>query len=541
MELVEGTSLEHTIDSRGPLPLHEIVRIGSQIASGLRAAHQRGLVHRDIKPANILLEASTQRVKITDFGLARAVDDGHLSKEGRIAGTPQFMSPEQAKGLRVDHRSDLFSLGCVLYAMCTGRLAFSAATALTTLRGICDAQPAPIHQANASIPPWLEELVGRLLEKDPNRRPQTAGEVAHALLQHRSCGPAPAPSTSPAMNPPAALPPRRQRWIAAALASVALVFLAGVIIIIKSPDGQATRIEVPLGAHVRVASDGKVEVDLAGDPSSTPAAAPKSTASGPMPRTSSQSAPPAGQASPTAVWEQSVATLAGPALVAAVSQRLRQVNTGFDGQLTPTLDGDAIAGLELVADHVSDLSPLRVLPNLKVLVCGGSNFANPARLADLSPLQGLPLTTLLCGRTRVADLAPLKGMPLETLDCADTRVHDLSPLIDMPLRHLSVQSTHVSDLSPLKNMPLVSLNCAHTQVTDFGPLAGIQLHVLICDGTKVKDLSALRALPLRTLNWRSYDYRSQPHCDVVRSITTLEEINGLPAAQFWKQVAAQGE
>src|SRR5439155_11635913 len=118
------------LGDKGPLELKEILRIGSQTASGLAAAHKQGLIHRDIKPANILLENGVERVKITDFGLARAVDDASVSQSGVIAGTPQYMSPEQADAQALDHRSDLFSLGSVLYAMCTGRAPFRAASTM---------------------------------------------------------------------------------------------------------------------------------------------------------------------------------------------------------------------------------------------------------------------------------------------------------------------------------------------------------------------------------------------------------------------------
>ncbi len=126
MPVVEGTSLEQRVGDTGPLELKEILRIGMQIASGLAAAHAQGLVHRDVKPANILLENGVERVMITDFGLARAADDANMTQSGVIAGTPQYMSPEQARGNDVDHRSDLFSLGSVLYFMGTGRSPFRA-------------------------------------------------------------------------------------------------------------------------------------------------------------------------------------------------------------------------------------------------------------------------------------------------------------------------------------------------------------------------------------------------------------------------------
>ena len=110
MPVIGGKSLQQRIDDKGPLPVKEVLRIGMQIASGLAAAHAQGLVHRDVKPANILLENGVERVRITDFGLARAADDANMTQSGVIAGTPQYMSPEQARGNEVDFRSDLFSL-----------------------------------------------------------------------------------------------------------------------------------------------------------------------------------------------------------------------------------------------------------------------------------------------------------------------------------------------------------------------------------------------------------------------------------------------
>lgn len=130
MEFIPGQSLQQKIDSVGALDVRSIVRIGLQTAQGLDATHRQGLVHRDVKPANILLENGVERVQLTDFGLARAVDDIGMTRTGQITGTPQYMSPEQAQGERVAHRTDLFSLGCVLYAMCTGRAAFRADSAI---------------------------------------------------------------------------------------------------------------------------------------------------------------------------------------------------------------------------------------------------------------------------------------------------------------------------------------------------------------------------------------------------------------------------
>ena len=115
-----AASLQERLDRDGPLALPEILRIGMQTAAGLAAAHAQGLVHRDVKPANILLENGVERVRLTDFGLARAAADAAMTQSGMVAGTPHYMAPEQARGETADHRADLFSLGSTLYAMCTG-------------------------------------------------------------------------------------------------------------------------------------------------------------------------------------------------------------------------------------------------------------------------------------------------------------------------------------------------------------------------------------------------------------------------------------
>jgi serine/threonine protein kinase len=184
MEYVSGSSLQQKIDGGGALQLAQILRIGMQIASGLAAAHAQGLVHRDIKPANILLENGIERVKITDFGLARSIDDVRITQAGVVYGTPLYMSPEQAQGERVDQRSDLFSLGSVMYAMCTGRPPFRGDTGLAVLKRVCDHTPRPIREINPDIPESLVAIVSKLLAKNPDARFQSAGEVAELLSRH---------------------------------------------------------------------------------------------------------------------------------------------------------------------------------------------------------------------------------------------------------------------------------------------------------------------------------------------------------------------
>lgn len=181
MPYVPCESLQERIDKHGPFAVVDILRIGHQAALGLAAAHAQGLVHRDVKPANILLETNVDRVLLTDFGLARSVDDAMLTRTGIIAGTPQYMSPEQANGDGVDHRSDLFSLGGVLYAMCTGRPPFRAETTFGVLRKIRETSPRSIRDINPDIPDWLERIVMKLLAKDVSDRFTTAAEIATLL------------------------------------------------------------------------------------------------------------------------------------------------------------------------------------------------------------------------------------------------------------------------------------------------------------------------------------------------------------------------
>lgn len=208
MEFITGLTLEQCIEQGGPLAVRDILRIGKETALGLAAAHAQGLIHRDIKPGNILLEKKPEvrsqkpegsasvpsddgplasdyvRVKITDFGLARAADDASLTQSGVIAGTPLYMSPEQARGDPLDSRTDLFSLGGVLYTMCTGQAAFRAANSMAVLKRVCDDAPRRIHELNPNVPGWLAAIVLKLLAKHPSDRLQSAAEVAELLDQH---------------------------------------------------------------------------------------------------------------------------------------------------------------------------------------------------------------------------------------------------------------------------------------------------------------------------------------------------------------------
>lgn len=182
MAYIRGGSLQKRLELEGSLSTIEVLRIGSQVAAGLVAAHEQGLVHRDIKPENILMEEGIERITITDFGLARAVDDNTVTQLGTIAGTPRYMSPEQARGEQLDQTSDLFSLGSVLYALCTGHPPFQADTSYGVMRMIIDEEPTSVQESNPNVSAWLAKLIAKLMAKDKSQRFESAEEV-HKLLE----------------------------------------------------------------------------------------------------------------------------------------------------------------------------------------------------------------------------------------------------------------------------------------------------------------------------------------------------------------------
>src|SRR5262245_37568139 len=186
MPRLEGEPLSDRLDRDGQLPMGDVMRVGREIAAGLAAVHEQGLVHRDLKPSNVWLEGAKGRVKLLDFGLVRDSGNSALATEtGAVIGTPAYMSPEQARGEPVDARSDLFSLGCVLYQLATGELPFGGDTALAALWAIVTHAPMRPETLNPQVPSILSALMRRLLAKSPDERPATAAEVAHELSNIR--------------------------------------------------------------------------------------------------------------------------------------------------------------------------------------------------------------------------------------------------------------------------------------------------------------------------------------------------------------------
>jgi serine/threonine protein kinase/Leucine-rich repeat (LRR) protein len=279
MPFLKGEPLDARLRRERPLPVTEVIRIGCEIAEGLAAAHAHGLIHRDIKPGNIWLEADTGRVKILDFGLARSTNDNvQLTQSGAIVGTPAYMAPEQARAQAVDHRADIFSLGCVMYEMATGRRPFIGENTMAMLTSLAVDTPAAVATLNPAIPAELAALIEQLLSKKPDRRPASATAVVDSLRRMLPQGTivmapaAPNPwadidldtptETAPAPKAlapvPSTPPPRRGVWVALALLLFGGIAFGMYQLVFKTENGTLI-VEVAKDAEVRF-KNGKLQI-----------------------------------------------------------------------------------------------------------------------------------------------------------------------------------------------------------------------------------------------------------------------------------------
>lgn len=187
MELVEGKSLQALLDGGHAFPVPRVIRIMEQTCSALQFAHERNIVHRDVKPANLMLTAD-DTVKVTDFGTAKILQFGTVQQTAHVMGTPSYMSPEQVKGRPVDGRSDIFSIGVMLYEMLTGEKPFPGQSITTVIYKIVNEEPVPPRQINPSIHPGLNDIVLRALAKEPENRYQSCRELLEDLRNYRAMG-----------------------------------------------------------------------------------------------------------------------------------------------------------------------------------------------------------------------------------------------------------------------------------------------------------------------------------------------------------------
>jgi WD40 repeat protein/serine/threonine protein kinase len=456
MPYVAGESLQSRLDRTGPLDVTEVARIGYEAASGLAAAHARGVIHRDIKPGNLLLEGEEAHVKITDFGLARAVNDVGLTQQGVVAGTPEYMAPEQARGEKVDHRADLFSLGSVLYACCTGGPPFRGETPLAVLRRVTDEAPPPIRNLEPRVPAWLDIVVARLLAKDPAQRFQTAAEVATLLggyLDHlRQPARVPAPDLPPSPLPVRAGGPENQEkgterpFRPPGFRSAPLLVL--VVLAALGLGSSLLLLAVPAGDEA-----------APGDPPDAIAALEKLGAK--------------------VIRDES---LPGKPVVEADLKDTKVT----DAELKALASLTRLRSLDLRRTAVTDngLKELAPLRELRALELGETRVAGPG-LRDLAPLARLE--TLRLERTPVTDagLAALTALP--------------------QIRSLSLEGAEVTDqglkaVGTLKH--LVALNLGQTKVTDAGlkeltgltELGWLGLYFTAVTDAGMKDIAQLKQL-----------------------------------------------
>ncbi len=562
MEFIPGETLQARLSRTGPFGAAEVVRIGRQIAEGLAAAHEQGLVHRDVKPANVLVEAgSPERAKLTDFGLARAADDASLSQSGVVAGTPMYMSPEQALGESLDHRTDLFSLGSVLYAITSGRPPFRADGAVAVLKRVAEDTPRPIREIIPETPDWLCRVIQKLHAKDPAERFQTAREVADLLADcERQL--AAHDGLMDLSRIPAGKQASKKRWRWVAVAVVALAVLLGAVIVAAQYDWFAAR------------------TTARNDPS---------------PPGPTDHEPKDSNRKWMEAFTKYVATLPPHEQVGAVEAELRKRTVIPGGAVGSRIDGGKVVMLNLSELRgVIDLSPVAALPHLDAIYLPGGSFdleplrglrltyldcVSDHRITDLSPLRGMPLKYLRIWQWTGDDITPLRGMPLQELnvgggggkvdmtvlkgmpleklylmhtDVSDlsalagmrltdlglsgSRVTDLTQLRGMPLRALTIDDTAVADLRPLAGMALDHLQISKTKVTDLSPLKGMPLTIFHCKGAAATDLRPLAGAPVKNLEWDVVPGRD---AEILRGVKTLETINGQPAAEFWKQAGKE--
>ncbi len=536
MEFLDGYPLDGYLKKKGNLAILQVLRIGAEAAAGLAAAHKIGLVHRDIKPANLWLEAPHGRVKVLDFGLARPVDaEVELTQSGAIVGTPAYMSPEQARGEKVDHRTDLFSLGGVLYRLCTGTVPFHGPSVMSVLMALGTQEPPPVRDANPDVPESLAALIHQLLAKRADARPQSAAEVVQRLraiattlanpsvqVLHVPMSVTAAPEASPfadldtelVSRGPVAAPVRKKpgsRWraVAAGFAAFSALVLCGVIVVIRNRDGTETRIEVPDGATVTVkGNDGKTLAQVGPVKKPVVAADPDRAA---------------------ATW------------VIAQGGFVRVLGADNDIKSAAGLPKDRFTVTQVNLSNTEEVTDagLERFKDLKSLTRIGLFFTTKVTDVGLEHIKEVKgLTNLDLHGTKVSDvglvhLTGLKG--LTQLGLHHTQVSDVGLVHLKELRSLTdlgLYDTKVTDVGLVQLKELKSLTCltlSGTLVSDVGlahlkeikGLTQLRLHGTLVTDAKLSQLTDLKGLTLLSLYDTNATDSEVIHLKDFRSLTSL--------------------
>lgn len=486
MQLLQGLPLDELLAKNGTPSIPHILQIAQETAAGLAAAHRIGVVHRDVKPANLWLEAPHGRVKVLDFGLAKPVEtDVELTKSGIVVGTPAFMSREQACGQKVDGRADLYSLGAVLYRLCTGRPPFEGATFMALLLALGTENPTPVQQLNPGVPDPLADLIHQLLAKSPNQRPQTADEVvervrriaeeltyAHTLVPMAipvtPLALTSAPPTTPAHNPFADLTDDELTPLPANATPDAH----------RPHANSATpwlRVAVGLVVGLLMLVGGWVVTSR------------MSGASKPAPPTHEEPKPPA-------LPER------GPPPVAPAGTRERQlVEWVLSVGGKARINGETVMEINVAAD----LPPTPFALTSVILADTSVTDNGLAQLAGYAELERLDLARTKCTGAGLSHLT--KCVQLAVLNLEGTNVTDanlshlpaLPKLWDLGLARTPVTDAGLAHLKGCKN--LTWLNVARTAVTDHGLTAVGECKRLLAlnlDGTAVTDVGLARLAAL---------------------------------------------
>ena len=536
MQFLQGYALDEYLKKKGNPSIPQILRSARETAAGLAAAHKIGLVHRDIKPGNLWLEAPNGRVKVLDFGLARPVDaESELTKSGAIIGTPAYMSPEQGRGQKVDARTDLFSLGAVLYRLCTGKLPFEGSNVMAILMALGTDEPTPVRELNPNVPEPLALLIHQLLSKKAADRPQTADEVVKRVRVMMEKATAAAQTASPSttqpnvvyvpipvtiqpesafadLDVPDAQPaedtlqePQRQKprrklvGIAAGFAALLALVVGGVIIIIKNKDGTETKIEVPDGATVEVKKDGKTVAKVGPTPNTSPDATPD--------RKAAEYVLSIGGTVKVNGVDKDIKSISDlPKEAIALSEaRIENNKQVSDSGLSCFKDCKDLTSLYLYGPEVSDagMAHFKNHKSLTHLRLGGylggeENKVSDAGLANFKDRKNLTAIALSDLNVSDAGLANFKGceslLDLDLVRCSNITGTGLVNFKDCKqLRKVNLLGTKVSDasLENFKDCPKITgLHLSGTQIGDAAMAhfkAAKDLNILNLEYTRVSD------------------------------------------------------
>lgn len=556
MEHLRGAPLDAYL-KRQPQPnVAQVLRLAREMAAALGAAHERGLVHRDVKPANVWLEAPKGRVKILDFGLAwRDKDETHLTQSGTVAGTPAFMSPEQARGQALNHRSDLFSLGAVLYRLSTGQQPFKGDNVMEVMYALASDVPAAPRTLNAAVPVALNDLIMHLLAKKPENRPASASEVVETIrsIERAIASGGEVPMAS-GVNTPAAVPagnspwtdldvddtepdeailtltradertPQRGPLIFMAIAGGVLVVAVAIAAIIAlsgkgtpSQEVKAPEVERKLPDHepppVVVEKKDDAPEKIAKKELEKQDPEPKVTPKPPSPPPILGRFPPLDRS-----WVAKVQALGFAGQRLELIEELKRRNPGLlNTEITiGRMTDDGVGSVSINSTSVVDVTPIAALPHLKSLHIQSPQTPDRQRgkFSDLTQLAGSPLTKLSFGNVALTSLDGVKSLPaLESLGLADVPVRDLSPLAGVKLRELRLFNTQLSSLEALRGLPIHTLNIQAIGTAPLKPLA---------------------TLPLEHVDARLTRDRQLALYAILRKVPTLKTVNDIAVERFWK-------